>query len=207
MLLSNLLQALLVKYASALLSVLVITLTTPFSAIAFTMPVLMGGHVESMDWMLWVALAVLMVGIVVYRIEDLGCQGKVAKCKTMKAKRTDSLQASLLEKTTQFDAATISTMSNSSFTTGFVSIRVLPCFIFAFRSLVEWLLTYSLPQENSIFLNSTGKTTRSRSRTSGSQCADKYQYRQHDRLHGKQVYTTHNAQSSWWYHYEWVHGE
>ena len=70
MLLSNLFQALLVKYSSALLSTLVITMVTPCSAFAFTFPSLMGSHAEDMSWILWLSLLVLVVGVLVYRTGD-----------------------------------------------------------------------------------------------------------------------------------------
>jgi hypothetical protein len=51
------------RYSSALLSMLVITLVTPMSAVAFTMDALMGPlHVETMNSVLWLSLLILMVG-------------------------------------------------------------------------------------------------------------------------------------------------
>lgn len=71
MLLTNLVQAYLVKYSSAVLSVFVITLVTPVSAFAFTFQFLMGDDVESVNMLELVALAVLMVGILIYRGEAI----------------------------------------------------------------------------------------------------------------------------------------
>lgn len=67
MLLTNVVQALLVKYSSAVLSVFVITLVTPVSAFAFTLHFLMGDDVETVNLLEVVALVVLMAGIFIYR--------------------------------------------------------------------------------------------------------------------------------------------
>eukprot|EP00750_Incisomonas_marina_P033089 INCI9559.1.p1 GENE.INCI9559.1~~INCI9559.1.p1 ORF type:complete len:559 (+),score=99.69 INCI9559.1:169-1845(+) len=67
MLLTNVVQTLLVKYSSAVLSVFVITLVTPVSAFAFTLHFLMGDDVETVNLLEIVALVVLMVGIFIYR--------------------------------------------------------------------------------------------------------------------------------------------
>lgn len=78
MLTCNLVQALLVKYSSAVLSVFVITLVTPVSAFAFTLRFLMGNDVETVDPLEIVALGILMVGIFTYRGKTLmkGCGKK-----------------------------------------------------------------------------------------------------------------------------------
>lgn len=78
MLTCNLVQALLVKYSSAVLSVFVITLVTPVSAFAFTLRFLMGNDVETVDPLEIVALGILMVGIFTYRGKTLmkGCGTK-----------------------------------------------------------------------------------------------------------------------------------
>ena len=56
-------QSLLVKHSSAALSVLVMTLITPASALCFTLPLLMGSHSERMQNTQFLALAVLLVGV------------------------------------------------------------------------------------------------------------------------------------------------
>ena len=72
MLLTTVLQALLVKRASAVLAVLVITMTTPVSALLFTSPLLMGAaHVESFHALSAVAFGVLIVGLAIYRAADV----------------------------------------------------------------------------------------------------------------------------------------
>jgi hypothetical protein len=56
MLLSQILSAMLVKRGSAALTSIVITLVTPASTIAFTVPVFMGKHTEQMHPSTWSAL-------------------------------------------------------------------------------------------------------------------------------------------------------
>mmetsp|Transcript_21521 Transcript_21521/g.50619 ORF Transcript_21521/g.50619 Transcript_21521/m.50619 type:complete len:473 (+) Transcript_21521:2-1420(+) len=71
MLLANVFQAVVVKYGSAALCVVIQTLVTPVSTLAFTMPWLMGDDTEKMSAWTWAALAVLMLGICLYRYVDL----------------------------------------------------------------------------------------------------------------------------------------
>lgn len=71
MLLSTLLQTMMVKYSSAALSAMAITLVTPVSAFAFTLSFLLGPHVEEFSWVQWIALALLMVGILTYRQQQI----------------------------------------------------------------------------------------------------------------------------------------
>ena len=64
MLMTNLFQMLLVKTASATVVAVVVTLVTPVSAFAFTMPWLMGAdHVEPLSWTSALALCVMLAGI------------------------------------------------------------------------------------------------------------------------------------------------
>lgn len=71
MLLSLLTQAVMVKYSSAALTAMAITLVTPASAFAFTLPFLLGPHVEAFSWVQWIALVLLMVGILTYRQQEI----------------------------------------------------------------------------------------------------------------------------------------
>jgi len=71
MLLTNALQAYVVKLGSAALSVLIVTLVTPVSAIAFTLPFVMGSHAESPGSTTWIALALLLFGVMVFRVPTL----------------------------------------------------------------------------------------------------------------------------------------
>jgi len=72
MLLTNVFQALLVKHSSASLSVLVLTMITPASTFCFTLPFLMGkDHTEVMSLLEWIALVVLMIGVIIYRYADV----------------------------------------------------------------------------------------------------------------------------------------
>jgi hypothetical protein len=72
MLLTNVFQALLVKHSSASLSVLVLTMITPASTFCFTLPFLMGkDHTETMSITEWLALVILMIGVVIYRYADI----------------------------------------------------------------------------------------------------------------------------------------
>tara|TARA_B100000780_G_C21088559_1_gene438619 strand:- start:99 stop:1523 length:1425 start_codon:yes stop_codon:yes gene_type:complete len=71
MLLTNVFQALLVKHSSASLSVLVLTMITPASTFCFTLPFLMGKDTEVMSILEWVALGILMIGVVIYRYADV----------------------------------------------------------------------------------------------------------------------------------------
>jgi drug/metabolite transporter (DMT)-like permease len=64
---TNLVQAFLVKYSSAVLMMFIITLVTPVTAIAFTFKFLMGDDVETVNVLEIVALLVLMAGICIYR--------------------------------------------------------------------------------------------------------------------------------------------
>lgn len=70
MLLSGVFQSLLVKYGSASLYVVVSTLITPLAALAFTFSFLMGDHTEKMSPFSWGALAILVVGVMMYRFAD-----------------------------------------------------------------------------------------------------------------------------------------
>lgn len=67
MLLTNLMQAYVVKIASASFSVVLITLVTPVSAVAFTIRFIMGSHAESLTPITWLALVVLLLGVLVFR--------------------------------------------------------------------------------------------------------------------------------------------
>jgi len=67
MLLTNALQAYVVKLGSAALSVLIVTLVTPMSAIAFTLPFIMGSHTETPSWTTWLALGLLLLGVALFR--------------------------------------------------------------------------------------------------------------------------------------------
>lgn len=72
MLLTNVFQALLVKHSDASTSVLVLTMITPASTFCFTLPFLMGkDHTEIMSILEWIALIVLMIGVVIYRYADI----------------------------------------------------------------------------------------------------------------------------------------
>ena len=72
MLLTNVFQALLVKHSDASTSVLVLTMITPASTFCFTLPFLMGkDHTEIMSIVEWIALIVLMIGVVIYRYADV----------------------------------------------------------------------------------------------------------------------------------------
>jgi hypothetical protein len=52
---------------------LVITLVTPMSAVAFTMDALMGPlHVETMNSVLWLSLLILMVGTLIFNLMVYG---------------------------------------------------------------------------------------------------------------------------------------
>ena len=57
-------QTLLVKYSSAMVWVVTLTLVTPVSAVAFTAPFLMGSDAEAIDPLDWAALVILMVSAV-----------------------------------------------------------------------------------------------------------------------------------------------
>jgi len=70
MLLSQLTQALVVKQCSATYAVLCMALVLPSSAIAFTLPVLMGSHAEVLGSTALGALCVVFLGVVLYRIGD-----------------------------------------------------------------------------------------------------------------------------------------
>jgi drug/metabolite transporter (DMT)-like permease len=71
MLLSQILSAMLVKRGSAALTSIVITLVTPVSTIAFTVPLFMGQHTEQMHPSTWLALVVMLLGIALYRVADI----------------------------------------------------------------------------------------------------------------------------------------
>ena len=70
MLLTQIFQTLLVKVSSAATSVLVMTLITPVSSLAFTFHFLMGDHVEQISVVQTLALIILLVGITLYRFSD-----------------------------------------------------------------------------------------------------------------------------------------
>ena len=70
MLLTQIFQTLLVKVSSAATSVLVMTLITPVSSLAFTFHFLMGDHVEQISVVQTLALVILLVGITLYRFSD-----------------------------------------------------------------------------------------------------------------------------------------
>lgn len=72
MLLSQLTQALVVKQCSATYAVLCMALVLPSSAIAFTLPVLMGSHAEVLGPTALGALCVVFLGVVLYRAGDSG---------------------------------------------------------------------------------------------------------------------------------------
>merc|ERR1711907_83751 len=67
MLLTNIMQAYIVKIASASFSVVLITLVTPVSAIAFTIRFIMGSNTEKLTPITWLALVVLLIGVLVFR--------------------------------------------------------------------------------------------------------------------------------------------
>ena len=71
MLLTQIFQTLLVKVSSAATSVLVMTLITPVSSIAFTFQFLMGEYVETISVVQAMALVVLLIGIALYRFADV----------------------------------------------------------------------------------------------------------------------------------------
>jgi len=71
MLLTQIFQTLLVKVSSAATSVLVMTLITPVSSIAFTFQFLMGQHTEEINIIQAIALLVLLTGIGLYRFADI----------------------------------------------------------------------------------------------------------------------------------------
>eukprot|EP00949_MAST-11_sp_MAST-11-sp1_P002903 g2903.t1 len=71
MLASSIFQTLLVKHSSAALTVLVLTMITPVSAICYTIPALMGSNTEVLGRTQLAALFVLLFGITSYRIADL----------------------------------------------------------------------------------------------------------------------------------------
>ena len=71
MLLTQIFQTLLVKVSSAATSVLVMTLITPVSSIAFTFQFLMGQHTEKINIIQAMALLLLLIGIGLYRFADI----------------------------------------------------------------------------------------------------------------------------------------
>ncbi|KAF4692226.1 Cg10p [Perkinsus olseni] len=73
MLVSQLLQAELVRHAGASLCAVVMTLGLPTTALAFSIPQLMGDHIEPIDGSTVLALSVILLGVSLYRsakIED-----------------------------------------------------------------------------------------------------------------------------------------
>ncbi|CAE8735684.1 unnamed protein product [Polarella glacialis] len=68
MLVSQLTQTLMVKYSSAAFTVVCMALAVPASAVVFTMPAFVGAHRERMTEATLVSLALVFVGIVVYRL-------------------------------------------------------------------------------------------------------------------------------------------
>eukprot|EP01134_Creolimax_fragrantissima_P003710 CFRG3710T1 len=70
MLVAQIVQALLVKRSSAALVVIVLTVVTPLSTVSFSIPYFMGDHTEALKLSTCLALAVLTVGVMIYRIPD-----------------------------------------------------------------------------------------------------------------------------------------
>ncbi|KAF4721983.1 Cg10p, partial [Perkinsus olseni] len=72
MLVSQLLQAELVRHAGASLCAVVMTLGLPTTALAFSIPQLMGDHIEPIDGSTVLALSVILLGVSLYRSARIG---------------------------------------------------------------------------------------------------------------------------------------
>merc|ERR1712066_910426 len=70
MFLSQLMQALVVKHSSAAYTVLCMALVMPTCAFAFTLPLLMGDHVEQLLGTAPLALGLVFLGVMLYRVGE-----------------------------------------------------------------------------------------------------------------------------------------
>merc|ERR1711924_315839 len=71
MLMGMVLQTLTVKYTSAAIAVIATTIVTPLSTLAFTSPVLMGPFAEKFPPTTFASLAIIVVGMLLYRSADV----------------------------------------------------------------------------------------------------------------------------------------
>eukprot|EP00928_Gymnodinium_smaydae_P056321 TRINITY_DN3971_c0_g2_i1.p1 TRINITY_DN3971_c0_g2~~TRINITY_DN3971_c0_g2_i1.p1 ORF type:complete len:509 (+),score=34.42 TRINITY_DN3971_c0_g2_i1:78-1529(+) len=77
---NNLLQALLIKSAGATWSMVVVSLGTPLGALAFSCPSIVGEeHVEALDPGIYVATALVTIGVMVYRVGSVQSAPKIAE--------------------------------------------------------------------------------------------------------------------------------
>ncbi|KNC78365.1 hypothetical protein SARC_09199 [Sphaeroforma arctica JP610] len=90
MLTAQIVQALLVKKSSAALVVIVLTVITPLSTVCFSIPYLMGEHTEALKISTCVALVVLTVGVIIYRVPDALVLKEGRKCEADESSFTDS---------------------------------------------------------------------------------------------------------------------
>eukprot|EP00211_Chloroparvula_japonica_P002652 CAMPEP_0119127852 /NCGR_PEP_ID=MMETSP1310-20130426/6237_1 /TAXON_ID=464262 /ORGANISM="Genus nov. species nov., Strain RCC2339" /LENGTH=508 /DNA_ID=CAMNT_0007118135 /DNA_START=538 /DNA_END=2064 /DNA_ORIENTATION=- len=65
-------QALVIKYTTATLSVLLMTAVVPLSAICFTFSWIMGPYTETLTPWLWVSLVLVVAGVLTYRFVNWG---------------------------------------------------------------------------------------------------------------------------------------
>mmetsp|Transcript_22896 Transcript_22896/g.19518 ORF Transcript_22896/g.19518 Transcript_22896/m.19518 type:complete len:161 (+) Transcript_22896:186-668(+) len=79
MLVSQLLQAELVRHAGASLCAVVMTLGLPTTALAFSIPQLMGDHIEPIQGSTILALSVILFGVTMYRTAKDDHSGVSAK--------------------------------------------------------------------------------------------------------------------------------
>ncbi|EER00785.1 transporter protein CG10, putative [Perkinsus marinus ATCC 50983] len=78
MLISQLIQAELVRHAGASLCAVVMTLGLPTTALAFSMPELMGDHIEPIDRSTMLALSVILLGVSLYRSANMSDNAPVS---------------------------------------------------------------------------------------------------------------------------------
>ncbi|EEQ99769.1 conserved hypothetical protein [Perkinsus marinus ATCC 50983] len=91
MLISQLLQAELVRHAGASLCAVVMTLGLPTTALAFSMPELMGDHIEPIDRSTMLALSVILLGVSLYRSANISDNAPVSpKSAAVLVQSTDS---------------------------------------------------------------------------------------------------------------------